>query len=228
MLEMGQRAKLPLLVNLYGNANPLHLELWETELTPPAKRQYILRMMVRKPGSGFNIPASLVWLKDHIYRCDQFQRQMLVNHPYVYVTVRHGVCDSTTDDEWHVDGFSQRKEHLPEQNYIWSRSYPTEVLVQRFDIPTDFDPFRHNIHWYFQDRADVANTVSTSARCVTLLDPYVVHRRPKQSIGSVRTMVRVSFVPIEIEDNSCTQNPMFPKKIYPEGDIRSTLIRYPG
>jgi hypothetical protein len=42
----------------------------------------------------------------------------------------------------------------------------------------------------------------------------------------MRTFWRVSFVPIEIEDDTCTQNPLLPRKVHGRSDIRNVLVRY--
>ena len=182
--------------------------LWKIQLTPPKERQYILRMMVACPGHELCIPNELQWLKGLIERCLANQMDHDVVHPFIYVTVRHGQVTSTTDDDWHVDGFSTRIPHGPEQNYIWMTSPATEILGQSFDVPNDFDPLRHNLHWYFQDRADESLVYPLDSETVVLIDPYV------------------SFVPIEIRDDGCIQNSLLPSKTYGTVDFRNKLVRY--
>jgi len=191
------------------------------------ENQYILRMMVRSPETnGFVIPDELAWISPTLANICQFHDMVFHDRPYVYVTVRSGEVKSVTDDEWHVDGFSMRVPHKPEQNYIWSDCYPTEVLDQRFVIPEDFDPFKHNIHTYFQDNADPSKIKSLKERHLCIIDPYVVHRRPQVPVGTKRAFVRISFVPIEIEDDTCTPNLLLKKKIYNRIDIRKSLVPY--
>ena len=151
---------------------------------------------------------------------------MGINNEFVYVTVRHGIVDTTRDSEWHVDGFSMRFPHKPEQDYVCTSSVPTEFLLSRWRIPNDFDPFKHNIHHFFQDRENQGERFYGQDNTVYLIDPYCVHRRPPEAAGTARTFWRVAFVPIEIEDDTCTQNPLLPRKVYARGDIRTTLTRY--
>jgi len=190
--------------------------------------QYILRMMIKSPKTGGKliIPSELEWLKSTIETVDVLQGPMFRAHPFAYVTVRSGVVRSTTDDEWHVDGFSMRVPHYPEQNYIWSDCYPTEYLDQQFVIPEDFDPMKHNIHQYFEDNADPDKIRTMKEKHIAFIDPYVVHRRPKVPEHTKRCFFRISFVPIEIEDDTCTRNPLMEPVHYGREDIRKTLTRY--
>lgn len=198
------------------------------EVIPPEGEQYILRMMIRNPNSvGFQIPPELEWLRNTIIKCDKIQQFWGVNNPFVYVTVRHGIVKSVTDDLWHVDGFSMRVPHNPEQNYIWTSNHGTEVLEQEVYLPEDFDPMVHNIHQYFQDVAR-KNVRKLREKRLYGIDPYVIHRRPTVPEGTHRTFFRISFVPIEIEDDTNTDNPVLSRgnKIYGRTDIRKRLTRY--
>lgn len=197
------------------------------EYNVPVERQYILRMMVRAPGfSTMIIPEELNWLKPTIYKLDEIQKENGLNNPFIYVTVRHGLTTTETDDLWHVDGFSKRIPHLPEQNYIWSDMFPTEYLNQKFPIPSDFDALKHNIHYFFQDRANLKNLKTCKEKSIYLFDPYFVHRRQSIAQNQKRTFWRISFLPIEIQDNNATKNPLLPKKTYNQVDIRNFLTRY--
>ena len=192
------------------------------------EEQYILRMMVRHPEmyGRLAIPPELAWIAKPLVKLVDSHDFIFPENPYIYITVRSGEVRSVTDDEWHVDGFSMRKEHLPEQNYIWSNCFPTEVLDQQFTIPDDFDPMRHNLHKYFQDNANNSKIRLLKPNYLYTIDPYVVHRRPQVPIGTKRSFIRISFVPIEIEDDTCTPNPLLPRKIYNRSDIRQKLISY--
>lgn len=193
----------------------------------PDEEQHILRMMVRSDESPeFFIPDELKWLKDEILCADSFQKKNNLDNQFVYITVRHGVVTSKTDDEWHVDGFSMRVPHVPEQNYICSIGTPTEYLDQGFDIPADFDPNIHNLHHLLQDMADETKIKSLTSDEIYMIDPYCVHRRPKVEEGTFRSFYRISFIPIEIEDDSCTQNPLLPVKNYNRTDVRKSLKRF--
>ena len=194
--------------------------------TPPEDRQYILRMMVRSDKQSLSIPNELVWMKPTIDALIRLQEAHGLNNPFIYVTVRHGIVTSTKDDEWHVDGFSMRTPHVPEQNYIYTSSHPTEWLIASWNIPTTFDPFRHNIHTFFQENDEDGVAVVGRPGNVFAIDPYCVHRRPTIATGTQRTMWRVSFIPIEIEDDECTQNPLFPVKTYNRQDVRKNLVAW--
>lgn len=162
-----------------------------------------------------------------MFRCEDIQYHYGIRTQFVYITVRSGPVVSVTDDLWHVDGFSMRVPHPPEQNYIWSNCHGTEWLDQEFVLPSDFDPMRHNIHQYFQDRARPENIRVLEPHVLYGIDPYVVHRRPQVPAGVFRTFFRISFVPIEIEDDTCTVNPYLPReKPYARKDIRERLARY--
>lgn len=190
--------------------------------------QYVLRMMVGCPDrEGLVIPPSLMWLKESISNLKVLHNNVFPHHPFVYVTVRNGIVKSTTDDVWHVDGFSMRVPHMPEQNYLFCTDYPTEWLDQNIYIPNDFDPMKHNLHWWIQDEARKENKRNGVTGAWMLIDPYVIHRRAPGSSGKFRIMVRVSFVPIEIQDNTCTVNPyMFHRRHYEQEDLRKSLTRY--
>lgn len=228
MSTVADRAK-----NLLSHKNPFGFSaercLSPFRLDPPKDEQYILRMMVRAPWTkGFQIPAELDWLRGMIHICDSLQISDAINNRFVYVTVRHGIVKSTTDDLWHVDGFSMRVPHIPEQNYIIANTNGTEVLEQQVQLPEDFDPMKHNIHQYFQDVANEQNVKTLEDNTIYRIDPYVIHRRPSVTAGIMRTFVRVSFIPIEIEDDTCMVNPQIPRlNPYNRSDVRNVLQRYP-
>lgn len=205
-------------------------EVSRLSIKTPKHSQMILRMMVRNPQTnGWQIPPELDWLASTILKCNKAQELHGIHNPFVYITVRHGPVVSQTDDLWHVDGFSMRVPHPPEQNYIWSNCFGTETLLQEINLPSDFDAGKHNIHQYFQDHAN--NQMMYTLRPMTLyvIDPYVIHRRPNLLPSINRTFFRISFVPIEIEDDTCTINPLIPRRRpYGRKDIRLTLTRYQG
>jgi hypothetical protein len=221
------RAKSPLnLADFASASRPIQLPYLKPTV-PPVDHQYVLRMMLRSPELLLSIPPELAWAEDLIWELDLHQKMLGLNNPFVYFTVRHGVVSSTTDDEWHVDGFSMRVPHVPEQNYVFATVVGTEGLVKSWDIPTDFDPMHHNIHHFFQDHPEGGEHITMEPGAIHLIDPYFVHRRPHVEVGTHRTFWRLSFVPIEIEDDTCTPNPLFPEKRYGRVDIRRNLQRYP-
>lgn len=165
-------------------------------------------------------------MRDTILDLDEHQKRHALHNAFVYVTVRHGMVTSETDDLWHVDGFSMRVPHVPEQNYICASAFPTEYLIKRWSIPKDFDPMRHNLHRYFQQRAEGPVGIG-APNVIYAIDPYCVHRRPQVPAGTRRTFWRVSFVPIEIEDDTCTPNPLLQTRKYGREDVRKRLVDYP-
>jgi hypothetical protein len=235
MFNFRLRAQRPLNLSDFDSASrPIACPQWvqsyavqSCSMFPPKSVQTlrVLRMMVKRPNEDLLVPPELEWLKPTIDTL--WTHQVVQGLPsmqaFVYVTVRHGLVDTTTDDEWHVDGFSMRTPHTPEQNYIWCSDYPTEFLINNWNLPGTFDPLRHNIHRFFQMYQEGAQLVGSEPNTIYLIDPYCVHRRSPGSNGKVRTFVRVSFVPIEIEDDTCARNPLVPEKFYGRQDVRKTL-----
>jgi len=202
------------------------IAIMEGKDVPDTNEQYILRMMVRSNVLPLTIPPELKWLESTIHQLDDIQKANSLHNPFIYVTVRHGIVKSTTDDLWHVDGFSLRMPHVPEQNYIYVNVEPTEYLSTCWKMPETFDGMKHNIHWYFQDHAKQEDIRIAKAGTFYLIDPYCVHRRPVLTNGIMRTFVRISFIPIEIEDDTCMRNPLFPEKVYGREDIRNKLVKH--
>ena len=224
-MNIFERAKHLLSLKLYQtNTFELPAIAWPM-LTP--KNQYILRMLIKSPDlETWAIPEELQWLENTVKYCARFQDQHFSTHSFVYVTVRSGKVLSVTDDIWHVDGFSKKISHIPEQNYIWTDTNPTEVLDQNFTIPKDFDPSKHNLHDYFQKQANNQNIRTLSPNTLYTIDPYIIHRRPLVSNNTERCFFRISFVPIEIQDDTNTHNPLLKRKYYNNKDIRKILQSY--
>lgn len=198
------------------------------ELNPPQERQYILRMLIKKPFGGFQIPEEYSWMVPMLEVAVEHQEFIGIRHPFCYLTIRSGEVTSENDDEWHVDGFSLNISHLPEQNYIWSDVCGTEYSEQTFYIPRDFDGRRHNLHKYLGALVDKRFVKKCEEKVVYGLDPYTVHRRPKECNGVVRTFVRISFTPIEIDDVNNTYNPLLHTAYKRDGvkDFRDGLEEY--
>ncbi len=194
---------------------------------PPDERQYVLRMPVRVDGGAYRMPPELRWCRTILWQALAHQRTLRRDHPFCYVTVRHGVVESVTDDEWHVDGFSTRVMHVPEQNYVWCSASPTEWAPMLVEFPADFDPLRHNVNHYLQRHVNPYAVRQLEPRLVYCMDPYVLHRRPPVAAGTPRTFVRVSCVPIEIDDHANTQNPRLPRTYTRSGvEHRNSLETY--
>jgi hypothetical protein len=187
------------------------LSLGTIDLVPPVERQYVLRMAIRAQGGPRMMPDALTWTSPMLDVALRHQATIDADHPFCYVTVRHGIVDSVSDDDWHVDGFSMKVPHVPEQNYVWCSHTGTECVPLEVAFPDDFDPMRHNIHEYLARFVDDGLVVRSPDRTVQCMDPYVLHRRPAATAGTNRTFVRISFVPIEIDDVNNTQNPLLPR-----------------
>lgn len=223
--EFVRRAKrLVSLHEFLSASSPIPIEV--PICKPVLDRQYILRMMVRSDKFVLTIPDELKWMAPAIDSLISLQESNGLTNRFIYVTVRHGIVTSTTDDVWHADGFSMRTPHVPEQNYIYTDNHPTEWLPHAWNIPALFDPFKHNIHTYFQEHESLAASVTGEPGVVHLIDPYCVHRRPAIADGTMRTMWRVSFIPIEIEDDTCQRNPLFPVIVYGREDMRKKLVAW--
>jgi hypothetical protein len=186
-------------------------------------------MLVHHPIHGWEIPSDLAWLAPGIALAVDYQKSVLHREvAYCYVTVRHGEVTSSTDDVWHVDGFSMREPHLPEHDYLWCDHSPTECYTAGVRVPDDFDPMHHNLHWLFQDVIPEGAPVHTlPTRTLVVMDPYHIHRRPKMPMGAHRTLVRISMLPIPILTPDCAVNPAYPPTVLDREDIRLKLARYP-
>jgi len=205
-------------------------KVFDYELECPHDRQYILRMMIREPHGEFKIPTELEWCEDLIVKCDAKQKEHNLNHSFCYITVRHGLLDSETDDEWHTDGYSEMITHLPEQNYIVTSNSPTEYIGLPIAFPEDFDAKKHNLVTYINSEVErkQPKVLKAQSNKVYVFDPYVIHRRPVGIEGKMRTFVRVTFVPVEIMDDNCTPNPLLAIRRYNRtaDTVRGKLIEY--
>jgi hypothetical protein len=202
----------------------------EHKLNCPYPRQYVLRVPIMVDGENYKIPKGLGWLTELITEAITHQREEYgVKHTFCYVTVRHGKVRSETDDEWHVDGFSTKITHIPEQNYIICDHTPTEYIVGGVDFPDDFDPRKHNVNNFLESALRGQNVKCIPENTLCVMDPYILHRRPNSTAGSIRTFVRISFVPIEINDVNNTQNPLLLRDYTNEGVVaRDKLEIYRG
>lgn len=207
--------------------HPLPDDLGGLHLIAPQQGQYLLRVCVKHSGGELLIPDFLQWIKPLLNKGLEHQATLGNDHPFVYVTVRVGKVESVTDDHWHLDGFSTRIEHVPEQNYIYTDCYPTEYIKQSVSVPDDLDPTVYNMNTYLDKFVDAANVVQCKPYHVYCVDPYVLHKRPQVPAQVFRTFVRVSFVPIEIDDINNSQNPLLPLTYTKNGvEFRDTLKHY--
>lgn len=207
--------------------NVYPIELSNINVICPFENQYILRMCVSTDGINFLIPNEMNWLKPLFIEALTHQKNVInVEKNFCYITVRHGVVKSVTDDEWHVDGFSTKISHVPEQNYIWTNSIPTEYTNVSVKFPDDFDPLKHNVN-HFLEQNITDEIKQCKENVLYCMDPYIIHRRPTVSTGTVRTFVRISFVPIMIDDINNTQNPKLLQNYKNDGiKYRNNLKKY--
>lgn len=204
-------------------------EMAMLHLSAPANRQYVLRMAIRVAGGEYLIPSELEWIRPMLAEALAHQVAIGAVHPFCYVTIRHGIVDSITDDEWHVDGFSTKVAHVPEQNYIWCSHSGTEYASIEAEVPADFDPLKHNINHFLADLVEENRIEACKAQTIYCMDPYHLHRRPADLAGHQRTFIRISFVPIEIDDVHNTQNPLLPRHYTRDGvAYRDRLATYPA
>jgi hypothetical protein len=243
MNTISNRARHVLNLEQYAEIN-LPEDVKYVPINVPTEPQYVLRVMINRPLDPFNtvlerVPEDLQWTKNLIQESLEYQLNIVkMRHAFMYLTVRNGPVVSTTDDEWHVDGFSMRISHLPEQNYVWVKGETTECCSVCCQFPSDFDPLKHNIQTFFQDKfnpiekKDKLPIRRIKSETITAMDPYITHRRPSITNPSKpRTFVRVSFVPIQIQDKNNTLNPLLHEKdqistIDGVVDFRDKLLRY--
>lgn len=204
------------------------IEIKKIDVQCPYDEQYILRMTICMNGQDFYCPPELLWLSPLFDAAYKHQTNVMkLKHTFCYITVRHGTVKSVLDDEWHVDGFSTKITHIPEQNYIWSNNNCTEYCDVSTEFPDDFNPLIHNVNSYlaqFVEEDEIKTCKPTTLYC---LDPYILHRRPAVAFGQERTFVRISFVPIEIRDVNNTPNRIIPEVKPTNGiEIRNKLINY--
>ena len=121
--SIAERAQYFLSTDFYQAVNSPE-KVDEIQLTPGEERQYVLRCPIKLFGSSVLVPEELTWTQPLIDAAQQYQEEVVgVDQPHMYLTVRHGEVTSQTDDEFHVDGFSLKSEHIPEQNYVWSNCF---------------------------------------------------------------------------------------------------------
>ena len=181
------------------------VELGKLDLQCPHDTQAILRMPVRYRMGELLLPQELEWVRPLIELAD---KAMPYKALFTYVTVHCNFETDGTDEDWHVDGFSMRVSHLPEQNFLWSNTGGTEFFNGVIEIPDSFDPMLHNINKSAQ-LYQLGENIVAKPYTVYRFDPYIFHKAPSAKAG--RTFVRVSYVPIEIDDINNTQNPLLPR-----------------
>ena len=209
---------------------PVKVEFSHDEPTCPFESQMILRMLVRPKYGQFQIPLELNWLSEIIKDLASFDEDYTgIRNSWCYVTVRHGIVTSKTDDEWHFDGASFRVELSPERNYLWVNHTPTEYKVGTIDWPADFDPLKHNLFTFAANALKDVPAQSSQAKQWYVIDPFCLHRRPTNPPNISRTFIRISFTDIEGRDVNNTLNPLIDTDAYgrdPVKSFRNKLTNY--
>lgn len=198
----------------------------QRDITFPEQEIYLLRFLIKMPGSDYLIPQKLAFIQDVIAEVAQYQQHNFPNYEerFVYLTVRSGPLKSVNEDEFHADGFQgiSIPRHIPEQNYIWADCYPTVFAAQPYNVE-DLNPEIHNFHSYFNACTDPAHTYRAEERGLYIIDPYHVHARPTIPAGIQRSFFRLCFSPVEIRDDTNTPNPHLQRGPYNRDDIRNRL-----
>jgi hypothetical protein len=206
--------------------------LGEQDVSIPDDDVFVLRMPFKVPGSAFCLPVELSWAASFVWSCVAYQKLFPEwESRFFYLTIRSGEVSSQQDDTFHVDGFQGVlvPRHLPEQIYLWTDRDPTHWAIQPF-FCEDLDPAKHNIHNFFDQQTNRQNLYCGVPKGVYCFDPYHVHARPVLGAGlqpGRRTVLRVSSIPIEIRDDTNTQNPAITMPIYDKADPRNNFWNYP-
>lgn len=194
----------------------------------PESVENILRMPLYIKNRWYIPKGRFDWCFDFINFCVNHNKRFFNTHPYWYLTVRNDQEDlENRSGQWHVDGFSTRIPQKPEINYIWCSDNPTLFYENGIKFPINFNGRVHNIHKYIQKNIEDEYIKEIKPKNIYLLDPYVIHRKP-DVINKGRVFVRLSNVPIEIEDDLYTPNPLLPMKSYNRigKDICDNFIEY--
>lgn len=208
-------------------APPLYLGRYP--LTP--QDDYVLRLPIKAAGSSdILLPKRLEWITPILALALAYQREHFpdILGRWCYVTVRSGVVQSNRDDELHVDGFQMGTDavprHIPEQSYLWANVEPAIFSMQAYDL-LGVNPRLHNVHSFFQRVTRDASLMSGVNEGLYVIDPYHVHKRPTLAAGRRRSMVRITFSPVEIKDDTNTHNPFLPLGPYGRGGPDNTDAR---
>ncbi len=201
----------------------------QSEIKPPEDPVFALRLLIKQPGSSFVVPNTLKFLEEFIRDCSAYQAQFfpVFEERFVYITVRSGPMMPNKEDVFHVDGFQgiSVPRHIPEQNYLWASSHPTLFSLQPYFVE-NLDPGKHNVHDYFDKATDRRMVYEGLSKGIYLIDPMHVHARRPLNVGTVRTVVRLTYSPVEIRDDTNTPNPELPRGPYNRNDPRNHLWGY--
>lgn len=205
---------------------PLAVADWAEPAGSLDSEMYVLRLPVRVPGGRFHVPVTLRPIEGLLNLCESHFRANTndSDQMFCYVTIRCGER-VTTDTTWHVDGFQaglRQTLKVPEVNYLWADSCPTEFFEGSIDL-TGLDPTIHNVHTHLHHQIERGGgkRMTISPGCVYAMNPYMPHRKP--STQGFRRFVRVTFSAAEIQDDTCSYNPALPMPRYDNEDVRWRL-----
>lgn len=229
-MSIADRARIALNLKSFSDKHKVPEGVETLRLYPPGGTLRVLRMLIREPHGKVHLPYGLEWVSAMVVATEIHQQKLGIKQPFVYLTVRSGVVETKTDDQWHIDGFSMNHTHLPEQNYVWCSNNGTEFVDKAWDFPEDYDPLKYNLNSFFHNRINPAkdNVYHIPNEQVYLMDPYIVHRRPPTTFGNKRTFVRITHCPMPIVDVNNTKNPFIPTHYKRDGvkDFRNNLLCY--
>lgn len=205
-----------------------HMVRVESPGSCPLPTQNVLRVLVRPKYGKFVVPPYLVWLVSSLFDLSEYDEKLTgIKDSWCYVTVRRGLCEFG-DDSWHFDGASFRTDTIPERNYLWCDHTPTQYRRGSLEFPSDFDPLRHNLHSFADSRVDEKVYDCLKKKWYLFL-PFCLHRRNPVMKPKKRTLIRVSFLDVEIRDVNNTINPYLETPAFGRDsvkDFRNKLIEY--
>lgn len=212
----------------------LPLFLGDYDISPSENPVNVLRLLIRMNDSNGPVilPKELSWLKTFVSDNINYHRQhYAVNKDaFIHLTVRMTTYEDLYYKEaglWHIDGFQGARDarHIPEQDILWCDTCPTEFTLQPFFV-NGLQPERHNLSLFLQENAQEQYKVSAKAKSLYLMTPYNVHRFVPVPFDGIRTFVRLTFSPVEIEDPTNTPNPGLPRTYPYRRDVRDFLSMY--
>ena len=92
MNTIGKRAEKILNLKQFGKKNKAEL-VSKHFLETPTERQYILRMLIKKPFTDFLIPDNLKWCEQLVNDAYDYQLQNYIRQPFCYLTIRSGIVN---------------------------------------------------------------------------------------------------------------------------------------
>lgn len=192
----------------------------------PQKETYVLRLLIKAPGTEVKLPVEIDWVAPFVSDC-LFYEKLFPNYQnrFWYLTVRNGPSESCGKEAetFHVDGFQGAKlpRHIPQQSIIWTDKYPTQWSIQPYFLRA-LDKHKHNIHFAFNKLAHKDFIFTGIENTLYMFDPYCVHRKDSNAVG-FRTVLRMTISPVLVEDDTNTANPALVVRKFHNKDPRNHL-----